>query len=93
MRQGSRMNPLLAPVVVVDVGAVEALDHLRGAGAGFDGLEDAEGDERAAQSVMQSSQVPEVTSLRYSLPTRVMRARMCVCAAFISSPSLPTDCG
>ena len=31
------------PVVVADVGAVEALDHLGGAGAGFDGLEDGEG--------------------------------------------------
>ena len=36
------------PVVVVDVGAVEALDHLGGAGASFDGLEDAEGDQGAA---------------------------------------------
>lgn len=32
------------PVVIVDVGAVEALDHFGGAGAGLDGLEDAEGD-------------------------------------------------
>lgn len=29
---------------------------------------------RALQSVMQSSQVPEVTALQYSLPTCVMRA-------------------
>ena len=72
---------LLVPVIVVDVRTIEALDHFGGAGAGFDGLEDAEGDERAAQSVMQSSQVPEVTALRYSLPTHVMRARVCVCAA------------
>ena len=79
---------LLVPVVVVDVGAVEALDHLGGAGTGFDGLEDAESDKRAAQSVMQSLQVPEVTSLRYSLPTRVMRTRICVFAAFMSLPSL-----
>lgn len=31
---------------------------------------------RALQSAMHSSQVPEVTSLRYSLPTCVMRARI-----------------
>ena len=68
------------PVAVVDVGAVETLDHLGGAGAGFDGLEDTEGDERATQSVMQSAQVPEVMSLRYSLPTCVMRTRICVFA-------------
>ena len=84
---------LLVPVVVVDVGAVEALDHFGRADAGFDGLEDAEDDEGAAQSVMQSSQVPEVTALRYSLPTRVMRARIRVCAAFMSSPSLSSNCG
>ncbi len=65
---------LLVPVVVVNVGTVEALDHFGGAGADFDGLEDPEGDEGATQSVMQSLQVPEVTSLRHSLPTRVMRA-------------------
>lgn len=41
----------LVPVVVVDVGAVEALDHLGGAGAGFDGLEDAEGNEGAAANL------------------------------------------
>ena len=35
---------LLVPVVVMDVGTVEALDHFGGAGAGLDGLEDAEGD-------------------------------------------------
>lgn len=72
---------LLVPVVVVYVGTVEALDHFGGAGAGFDGLEDAEGDEGATQSVMQSLQVPEVTSLRHSLPARVMRARICAFAA------------
>ena len=71
----------LAPVVVVDVGAVEAFDHFGGAGARFDGFEDAEGDEGATQSVMQSLQVPEVTSLRHSLPARVMRARICAFAA------------
>ena len=71
----------LVPLVVVDVGAVEAHDRLGGAGACFDGLEDAEGDQGAAQSVMQSAQVPEVMSLRYSLPTCVMRTRICVFAA------------
>ena len=40
-----------------------------------------EGDQGAAQSVMQSAQVPEVMSLRYSLPTCVMRTRICVFAA------------
>lgn len=63
------------------VGAVEALDHFGGAGTGLDGLEDTEGDERATQSVMQSAQVPEVMSLQYSLPTCVMRTRICVFAA------------
>ena len=72
---------LLVPVDVVNVGTVEARDHFGGAGAGFDGLEDAEGDERATQSGMRSLQVPEVTSLRHSLPTRVMRARICAFAA------------
>ena len=71
------------------VGAVEALDHFGGAGAGFDGLEDAEGDEGATQSVMQSLQVPEVTSLRHSLPTCVMRARICVFAAKLSTVRRP----
>ncbi len=84
---------LLVPVVVVNVGTVEALDHFGGAGAGFDGLEDAEGDEGTTQSVMQSLQVPEVTSLRHSLPTRVMRARICAFAARMSLPSLSSDCG
>lgn len=31
---------IFAPVVVVDVGAVEAVDHLGGACADLDGLED-----------------------------------------------------
>ncbi len=77
---GFKDELLLVPVIVVDIRAIEALDHFGGAGAGFDGLEDAESDERATQSVMQSSQVPEVTSLRYSLPTHVMRTRICVFA-------------
>ena len=42
------------PVVVVDVGAVEAFDHLGDADAGFDGLEDAESNERAATFVVQA---------------------------------------
>ena len=74
-------DELLLVPVVVNVGTVEALYHFGGAGAGFDGLEDAEGDEGTTQSVMQSLQVPEVTSLRHSLPTRVMRARICAFAA------------
>lgn len=41
----------LVPVIVVDVGAIEVLDHLGGAGAGFNGLEDAEGDEGAATNL------------------------------------------
>lgn len=77
-RNASGLNRI--SVAVVDVGAVETLDHFGGATAGFDGLEDAEGDERATQSVMQSAQVPEVMSLRYSLPTCVMRTRICVFA-------------
>ena len=48
---------LLVPVAVMDVGAVETLDHLGGAGAGFDGLEDAEGDEGAAIFVVQAVRV------------------------------------
>lgn len=152
---------LFVPVIVVDVGAVQALDHLGSATAGFDGLEDAEGDERATafvvqsvrvddegdvgegfgeaegvhadlpdvvppadvkggvvachvapvstsvsskemsrmralQSTMQSSQVPEVTSLRYSLPTCVMHARIRVCAprapCYVAVASLASCC-
>ena len=45
------------PVVVMDVGAVETLDHLRGAGAGFDGLEDAEGDEGATVCIAQAFRI------------------------------------
>ena len=71
----------LVPVVVVDVGTVEALNHFGGSDAGFDGLEDAEGDERATQSVVQSLRVLVVTSFWYSLPTCVMRARICAFAA------------
>ena len=45
------------PVVVVDVGAVEAFDHLGGAGARFDGLEDAEGDEGPAVCIVQAVRI------------------------------------
>ena len=50
---------LLVPVTVVDVGTVETLDHFGGAGAGFDGLEDAEGDEGAATFVVQAVRVDD----------------------------------
>ena len=50
---------LLVPVVVVDVRAVEALDHFGGADAGFDGLEDAEDDEGAAAFVVQAVRVDD----------------------------------
>ena len=50
---------LLVPVVVMDVGTVEALDHFGGAGAGLDGLEHAEGDERAATFVVQAIRVDD----------------------------------
>lgn len=58
------------PVIVVDVGAVETLDHLGGAGASFDGLEDAEGDEGAATFVVQAVRVDDEDSSpgRGSLP-------------------------
>ena len=52
------------PVVVVDVGAVEALDHLGGAGASFDGLEDAEGDQGAATFAARRSVSTRVTWAR-----------------------------
>ena len=48
---------ILIPVIVMDIGAVETLDHLGGATAGFDGLEDAEGDERAAIFFVQAVRV------------------------------------
>lgn len=60
----------LVPVIVVDVGAVETLDHLGGAGAGFDGLEDAEGDQGAATFVVQAVRVDneDGSPARGSLP-------------------------
>ena len=58
------------PVIVVDVGAVETLDHLGSAGAGFDGLENAEGDQGAATFVVQAVRVDDedVSPARGSLP-------------------------
>lgn len=50
---------LLVPVIVADVGAVETLDHLGGATAGFDGLEDADGNEGAATFVVQAVRVDD----------------------------------
>ena len=61
---------LLVPVVVMDVGTVEALDHFGGAGAGLDGLENAEGDERTAIFVVQAVRVDDEggSPARGSLP-------------------------
>ena len=58
------------PVAVVDVGAVETLDHLGGATAGFNGLEDAEGDQGAATFVVQAVRVDDEdgSPARGSLP-------------------------
>ena len=50
---------LLVPVIVVDVRAVEALDHFGGAGAGFDGLVDAEGDLGATTFIVQAVRVDD----------------------------------
>lgn len=50
---------LLFPVIVVDAGAVEALDHFGGAGTGLDGLEDAEGDQGAATFIVQAVRVDD----------------------------------
>ena len=47
------------PVAIVDADAVETLDHLGGAGAGFDGLEEAEGDQGAATFVVQALRVDD----------------------------------
>lgn len=61
---------LLVPVIIMDVGAVEILDHLGGATAGFDGLEDAEGDQGAATFVVQAVRVDneDGSPARGSLP-------------------------
>ena len=54
----------------MDVGAVEALDHVGGTGTCFDGLEDAEGDQGAATFVVQAVRVDDgdVSPARGSLP-------------------------
>lgn len=56
--------------VVVDVGAVETLDYLGGTGAGFDSLEDSEGDQGAATFVVQAVRVDDEggSPARGSLP-------------------------
>ena len=56
-RNTSGLNRI--PVAVVNVGAVEMLDHFGGAGAGFDGLEDAEGGQGAATFVVQAVRVDD----------------------------------
>ena len=56
---GLKNELLFVPVVVVDVGTIEALDHLGGATAGFDGLEDAEGDQGAATFIVQAVRVDD----------------------------------
>lgn len=58
------------PVAIVDVSAVETFDHFGGAGAGFDGLEDAEGDDGAATFVVQAVRVDDEggSPARGSLP-------------------------
>lgn len=48
-----------APVIVVYVGSIEAVDHLGGAGVGFDGLEDAERDEGATVCIVQAIRVDD----------------------------------
>ena len=67
-RNASGLNRV--PVAIVDVGAVEMLDHLGGATASFDGLEDAEGDEGAATFVVQAVRVDDEdgSPARRSLP-------------------------
>lgn len=67
-RNASGLNRI--SVAVVDVGAVETLDHFGGATAGFDGLEDAEGDQGAATFVVQAVRVDDgdVSPARGSLP-------------------------
>lgn len=67
-RNASGLNRI--SVAVVDVGAVETLDHFGGTTAGFDGLEDAEGDQGAATFVVQAVRVDDgdVSPARGSLP-------------------------
>ena len=71
---------LLVPVVVVDVGTVEVLDHVGGVGAGFGGLEDAERNEGATAFIVQADRVddkdgsPARGSLPGGLATTLVRA-------------------
>ena len=65
----------------MDVGAIETLDHLGGTTAGFDGLEDAEGDQGAATFIVQAVRVdddeggpPARGSLPGGLATTLVRA-------------------
>lgn len=64
----------------MDVGAVETVGYLGGATAGFDGLEDAKGDEGAATFVVQAVRVddeggsPARGSLPGGLAATLMRA-------------------
>lgn len=50
--------------VVVYVGSIEAVNHLGGAGAGFDGLEDAEGDEGPAVCIVQAVRLDDEGATR-----------------------------
>ena len=46
------------------VGSIEAVNHLGGAGAGFDGLEDAEGDEGPAVCIVQAVRLDDEGATR-----------------------------
>ena len=72
------------PVIVVGVGAVETLNRLGGAGAGFDGLEYAEGDQGAAAFVVQAVRVDDedVSPARGSLPGGLTTTLVRVLALF-----------
>ena len=60
----------LVPVVIMDVGSIETFDHLGDTGAGFDSLEDAEGDEETAAFVVQAVRINDEggSPARGSLP-------------------------
>lgn len=86
------------PIIVVDVGAVETLDHLGGAGASFDGLEDAEGDEGAAVHLrlrrLTRAALDHLCPTCALLPCHCLTAPDCVAiTALMPSPSLPSDHG
>ena len=51
----------------MDVGSIEAFDHLGGAGAGFDGLEDAEGNEGATDCIVRAARVDDKGDVREGL--------------------------